>query len=77
MPREWERFSDLCVRLRVSMCQWKALVGGDTHHPKTKETFHLNIAGATFDISYDDWYLTLSNQVRDPCARGRIRYKTR
>lgn len=42
--------------------KWKALVGGDTHHPKTKETFHLNIAGATFDISYDDWYLTLSNQ---------------
>ena len=49
---------------RGGRAQWKALVGGDTHHPKTKETFRLNIAGATFDIGYDDWYLTLSNQVR-------------
>eukprot|EP00282_Hemiselmis_andersenii_P034861 CAMPEP_0169453540 /NCGR_PEP_ID=MMETSP1042-20121227/14812_1 /TAXON_ID=464988 /ORGANISM="Hemiselmis andersenii, Strain CCMP1180" /LENGTH=571 /DNA_ID=CAMNT_0009565579 /DNA_START=32 /DNA_END=1747 /DNA_ORIENTATION=- len=41
--------------------RWKGMVG-DTKHPKLKSTFHLNIAGATFDIGYDDWYLTLSNQ---------------
>ena len=41
--------------------KWKKMVG-DTKHPSLKSTFHLNIAGATFDIGYDDWYLTLSNQ---------------
>ncbi len=54
-------------------------MGGDTHHPKSKETFHLNIAGATFDIGYDDWYLTLSNQVRPrrgpPALRARAAFR--
>jgi hypothetical protein len=42
--------------------KWKNLVGGNTKKPSSKDTFHLNIAGATFDIGYDDWYLKLSNQ---------------
>ena len=33
---------------------WKDLVK-KTHAPVVKESFHLNIAGSIFEISYDDW----------------------
>eukprot|EP00286_Rhodomonas_abbreviata_P028232 CAMPEP_0181315084 /NCGR_PEP_ID=MMETSP1101-20121128/15175_1 /TAXON_ID=46948 /ORGANISM="Rhodomonas abbreviata, Strain Caron Lab Isolate" /LENGTH=528 /DNA_ID=CAMNT_0023422245 /DNA_START=168 /DNA_END=1754 /DNA_ORIENTATION=+ len=41
--------------------KWKKIVK-KTHKPVVKDTFHLNIAGAVFDIDYDDWWLSLSNQ---------------
>ncbi|EKX38660.1 hypothetical protein GUITHDRAFT_165148 [Guillardia theta CCMP2712] len=41
--------------------KWKGLVK-NTHKPAVKESFYLNIAGATFEIPYDDWWLSLSNQ---------------
>ena len=36
--------------------KWKRIVG-NTHKPAVKESFHLNIAGSVFEISYDDWWL--------------------
>jgi hypothetical protein len=41
--------------------KWKGIVK-NTHHPVRHDTFHLNIAGAVFDIDYSDWWLSLSNQ---------------
>jgi len=41
--------------------KWKAMIK-DTKNPAVKETFHLNIGGATFDIPYETWFLSLSNQ---------------
>mmetsp|Transcript_13271 Transcript_13271/g.30524 ORF Transcript_13271/g.30524 Transcript_13271/m.30524 type:complete len:585 (-) Transcript_13271:197-1951(-) len=41
--------------------KWKSIVQ-NTHKPAVKDNFYLNIAGATFEIPYDDWWLTLSNQ---------------
>ena len=41
--------------------KWKGMVK-HTHHPAVQEDFHLNIAGTIFQISYDDWWLQVSNQ---------------
>ncbi|KAJ1480521.1 aspartic peptidase domain-containing protein [Baffinella frigidus] len=41
--------------------KWKALVK-DTAHPVMQEPFVLNIAGRTFEIPYDTWFLADSNQ---------------
>jgi hypothetical protein len=41
--------------------KWKHLVK-NTHAPAVKSSFHLNIAGTIFEISYDDWWLQVSNQ---------------
>jgi hypothetical protein len=41
--------------------KWKSMVK-NTHNPVVKEDFHLNIAGTIFEISYDDWWLQVSNQ---------------
>jgi len=41
--------------------KWKSMVK-HTHAPVVKEDFQLNIAGSIFEISYDDWWLSISNQ---------------
>jgi len=41
--------------------KWKSMVK-KTHSPAVKDDFHLNIAGTIFEISYDDWWLSVSNQ---------------
>merc|ERR1711966_419841 len=41
--------------------KWKGIVG-EVNKPKVKESFHIDIAGRTFEIPYDTWYLTDSNQ---------------
>mmetsp|Transcript_25239 Transcript_25239/g.51325 ORF Transcript_25239/g.51325 Transcript_25239/m.51325 type:complete len:280 (-) Transcript_25239:52-891(-) len=41
--------------------KWKGIVG-EVNKPKVKESFHINIAGRVFDIPYETWYLSDSNQ---------------
>mmetsp|Transcript_47923 Transcript_47923/g.150321 ORF Transcript_47923/g.150321 Transcript_47923/m.150321 type:complete len:513 (+) Transcript_47923:337-1875(+) len=41
--------------------RWKNLVK-DPKNPRLRETFHINIAGAVFDLEFDDWWLGESNQ---------------